>query len=216
MWRTSSSFAGTFPNPSSSKISKFESSGFSSFLIRNCWFRYISDATASMIRKPEFFIPIHSLTEASPMPPIASAKPRPTPQWIVSSPRGNSESSFAGAWTRFCRHIGDFWHYAGDRSTRCIFRDRSGWINEEFGSWLVEVPIFNLFRWRFGRLRDERQWNSILRSAGNVGTAFKLSDRNWMRSPRIVGECTAVLGVVLNQVEENTTSADAVLSPVYN
>lgn len=46
-------------------------------------------------------------------------------------------------------------------------------------------------------------------------TGLQLSGRDGMCRPGIVGECTAVLGVVLDEVEEYATTADAVLRPVY-
>lgn len=53
------------------------------------------------------------------------------------------------------------------------------------------------------------------RSLG-FSTAFQLGDGDGVCGPRIVGKCTAVLGVVVYQVEKDTTAADAVLRPVYH
>ena len=45
--------------------------------------------------------------------------------------------------------------------------------------------------------------------------AFKLGDGNGMCGPGIVRQCTAVSGVVIDQVEKDSSTTDSVLCPVY-
>lgn len=53
------------------------------------------------------------------------------------------------------------------------------------------------------------------RRALGPSTAFELGDGDGVCRPGIVWECTAVLRIVFDQVEEDSTAADAVLRPIY-